>query len=355
MQAQEFEITCPPWALPRESIPIHVKMDKTTTPRLGMITVSLPHELELKDTINMAEYTCQNGKLVIDDIEQSESTEYDYFGLVVATKDIPSDLQSPLDVGIEFQYKDNRVARQKIPVRVFRPQLEIDNMRDHVILSDNNTDIDLPIALKFSGFGDIVIRTECIIQGNIVSMGNTLAEEILHRINSEGFLDENTESDGAAIIDAEMVRGMAKELQDGIDGYKLGKNSLHETLVKDGIDVLCDLNTGQQQKIVKIWFNTVSGYLVKIISDIFNRNPSSRTRLESTTKIYTKINLPVTTATIRFTYSDLLGNTYPSIERKIEIIDKRKGKNHAMQVVEIPLVISDISEEDAFKNILALT
>ena len=188
-------------------------MDKRATPRLGKITVSLPLGLELKDTINMAGYTCQNGKLVIDDIEQSESTEYDYFGLVVATSDIPSNLQNPLDVDIEFQYKDNMVDRQKIQVRVFRPQLEIDNIQDHVILTDNNTDIDLPIALKFSGFGDIVIRTECIIQGNIVSMGNTLVEEILQRIYSEGFLDENMETNSETIIDAEMMRSVAKELR----------------------------------------------------------------------------------------------------------------------------------------------
>ena len=135
----------------------------------------------------------------------------------------------------------------------------------------------------------------------------------------------------------------------------MGRTSIHETFVKDIIDVLRDLDINQQQKVVKIWFNTINGYLVKIISDIFDRNPSSRTQLESTTKIYTKISLPVTAVTVRFTYSDLLGNRYPSIEKKIEIIDKRKGKNPAMPVVEIPLVISDISEENAFKNIVALT
>lgn len=355
MQIQKFEITCPPWALPKENIPIHVKIDKSATPQLGAITVSLPLGLELKDTINLARHTCQNGKLVINNIEQSRGTEYDYFGLVVATRDIPSNLKNPIDVDIEFQYKDNKIDHQKIPIRVFRPQLEIDNIQDRVVLTDGNTDIELPVALKFSGFGDIVIRTECIIQGNVVSMGNTLVEEILQRIHSEGFLDENVESDSDIRMNAEIVRSITRELQGRVGTSELDHSFIPGILTKDLIDALRDLDISQKQKLLKIWFNTVNGYLVKIISDIFNRNPSSMTQLESTTKIYTKIILPVTAVTVRFTYSDLLGNEYPCIERKIVIVDKRKGKGPAMPVVEIPLVISNINEEHAFKNIAALT
>ena len=51
MQAAMLDVRCPPWALPREEVPIMVKIEKAAAGALSEAVFELPSPLRLADTI----------------------------------------------------------------------------------------------------------------------------------------------------------------------------------------------------------------------------------------------------------------------------------------------------------------
>ena len=63
MQVHKFSINCPPWALPREEIPIYVKINKDVTPLLKNVKIDLPSYFELVDTINLTDHKIKGERI----------------------------------------------------------------------------------------------------------------------------------------------------------------------------------------------------------------------------------------------------------------------------------------------------
>ena len=143
-----------------------------------------------------------------------------------------------------------------------------------------------------------------------------------------------------------MITQLKEKLKDDKDIQRMIRE---QQIDKETAEVLYELSREGKEKVMKVLFKTVEGYVTKIVSDILRRNPSDNLQIESQTSIYTRIKLPTTNVTIKLIYRDLLSNEYEPIEKIIQINDKRK--NHSGFNVEIPLEITRVDESKAYKNV----
>ena len=341
----------PSWALPKEEIPLHVKIAKEITSKLKNAKIDLPECFELKDTINLTKYKILNRKIIVNSIGKAVKSDYDYFGVIIATSEPFEELKKQIPIEIEFEYNDGTNEKEIAYARIFRPLLEFEKVPENIVLTDNESkELKLPIRMKFTGFGEINIRSECSIEGQIVSVGTSVLNEVLRRIISEGIISEDKDSDNGVIVDQNYVEKIITQLKDKLHTDEDIQRMIHEQQIdKELVNFLYELDKDKKEKFMKTIYKTVEGYLVKIISDILQRNLSNNSQIESQTKIHTQIKLPSTNVTIKFFYKDIIGNEYQPIEKTIAIIDKRK--NPSGFDVEIPLEITNVDESDAYKNV----
>ena len=189
MQVVKFDVQCPPWSLPREEVPIQIKIEKTVTNSVRQVVIDLPASLRLVDTINILEHTASGNQIVVEEIDKARLSEYDYFGIIVATTSPFDDLKKEVPVKMSFFMHDGSVDTVVTAVTVFRPLLEFGDMPDSVTLKDGGAgECDIPIRLKFSGFGDITIRCKCSAGGQIVSRETSPTDEILKYVARDSIM-----------------------------------------------------------------------------------------------------------------------------------------------------------------------
>lgn len=350
MQVQEFDVNCPLWALPREEIPLHIKINKAITPLLKHIKIILPTSLQLLDMINIVNYEKKDTEITVSEVGKPKKCNFDYFGIVVATKAPFVELKKEIPIEIKFEYYDGTTKHLAQNVRIFRPRLELINIPTDIILSDrDNASPKIPISLKFTGFGEISLRLECMIEGKIVSTGTSMLDEILHQILNNGLISTKEENTNIT-VDPNYVENIASQLRDKFKTSADIQSTIGDQQInKEVVKLLQDLTNEDKEKFMNILFKTVEGYLTKIILDILGRQLSNNLQIESPTKIYTQIKLPSTDVVIKLFYSDLLENEYEPIVKTIHINDTRS--NPSGFNVEIPLEISQIDESNAYKNV----
>ena len=350
----KFDISCPPWALPREEIPLHVKINKDVTPLLKNVKVDLPDCFRLVDTININEHKISNKKIIVTEIDKARTSSFDYFGIVVATREPFAELKMEIPINIEFEYHSGAKEYFVQNARIFRPLLDLDSIPKEIILSDKDrAPPKIPLGLKFMGFGDISLRSECEIGGKIVSIGTSMLDEILHRILQDGIIPVDDNDDVKVKVDQNYVERMVIQLKEElITDENIQRMIREQQISQKDAELLYELSREEKEKFMKFYFKTVEGYLINIISDILGRNPSNNLQIEQT-KIYAQIKLPTTNVTIRLFYKDLLENKYEPIETVIQINDKRT--NPSVFNVEIPLEISKVDESKAYKSVGTMT
>ena len=213
---QKFEMICPPWTLPKEDIPIHVKIDKSITPKIKQAVITIPSNMTLRDTINIARHNYADKQLIIHECEQASGSDFDYFGFVVATTELPKELKRKVPLRIVFQYKDGTAEEHYAPVKIFRPKLAFDSTPSKLtITSKNNKTVTLPVNVRFSGFGHIVIQVECSIQGQVVSINDSILEDVLRTVDAEILHTANVDTNTESYV--EHVRILSDELRKFID------------------------------------------------------------------------------------------------------------------------------------------
>ena len=347
MQVPMFNITCPQWALPREHIPLHVKIEKGVVAGIDRVKITLPDCLELVDTINIADYQ-SDGAITVTEIEKSEQSDYDYFGIVIATTEPFAELKKQVPIKIDFIYRDGGSESTTHHVRIFRPHLEFEQVPENIVLTENNR-LNLPISMRFSGFGEISIRAECVIGGDIVSEGTSVLDEILRRMVSQGIMSGG-EHPTDVRIDRNYIEKTVVELREQVSTDADIRRMIRDKRIdKDLVDELYELIRSHKHSVVDLFYKTVEVYLAQIVSDLLSRNLSDNSHLESQTKIRTLIKVSPAKMSVKFFYKDLLGNEYEPIEKTIMIIDERS--NTAGVAVEIPLDITNVDESAAFKNV----
>ena len=161
--------------------------------------------------------------------------------------------------------------------RVFRPLLEIDQIPQQISLNDVE-EATLPIHLKFKGFGDISIQIEGDIGGSLVSEGGrSVMDRLFHGYLREGLFDAeiNHPDESGIIIDkTKLVRAFDEiklKLKDAEYMEKLEKD---KEITSEAIEWLKSFEDPQQEKFMNVLYDTMEGYMIKKLTDIFARNVS---------------------------------------------------------------------------------
>ena len=350
MQAFKYKVTCPRWALPSEEVPIHVQFDKGLTPLLQSVNVTLHESLAFKNFINLTDYDPNGQALIINSIGKSTRSEYDYFGFAVATTSPFEELKKSVPIKIKFNYHDGTSETWTEYARIFRPLLELGESPDRITITDSNANrLELPIALKFSGFGQIKINAECKIEGRIVSYASSMLTEIIRKIVQDGTVPAEGDPETAVSVNPDYVEKTATQISALLKSRdKLGKILDNLGGGGDYADALRELGQESKEKFMSMLYNTVETYVTRVIAEILDRNVGANLAMEPT-RIHAQINLPVTKVTVRLLYKDLVGNTYNPVVKHVEIVDKRKSP--AGLGVKIPLSVKSVDESMAYKNV----
>jgi len=264
MQVSKFIVTCPKWALPREEIPIHVKLEKSITSKIKNVILTLPDFFQLIDTINLAEHKIEGNQIIVNNIGKANMSEYDYFGIVIATKKPFDELKKQIPINVKFNFLDGKVEEQITYARIFRPLLEFEEVPKNIILTDRpNKDVNLPLSLKFTGFGEINLRAECKIDGKIVSTGTSVVDEVLQRLLNEGFFpDDGTENKTGLKINQEYIQRVSNELKkEFLKDEDIQKMLNTGQIDEESAELLYNLNKEEKEKFMGIFYKTVEGYL----------------------------------------------------------------------------------------------
>lgn len=355
MQVVKFDVQCPPWSLPREEVPIQIKIEKTVTNSVRQVVIDLPASLRLVDTINILEHTASGNQIVVEEIDKARLSEYDYFGIIVATTSPFDDLKKEVPVKMSFFMHDGSVDTVVTAVTVFRPLLEFGDMPDSVTLKDGGAgECDIPIRLKFSGFGDITIRCKCSAGGQIVSRETSPTDEILKYVARDSIMhfDATDPSDHDA-------NDVAMRARPGTE--KLGKKDTPD-ITTQGVPngekadpaedhAQHEFAESKGKGIMWHFYEALSMSITETLSDMLARTLGENLQLVSKTAIVAPNGLPLDELVVVFQYSDMLGNEYDPIQKTIKIVDRRSAKAKADSA--IPLTIT-ADESGAYKNVTGM-
>ena len=329
---------------------MHVRIPKDVTPTIKSVRIHLDSSLEVRDVINMPDYMQDGQTLLVRSVNRDSMAEYDYFGVALATSAPFEVLKKEVPVLMEFEHIDGTAGTVSGNIRVFRPLLQVGDMPRRLELCDENAKrLRIPVGLRYSGFGDVKMRIECTVQGRVVSSGSSMLDEVLRRVVREGLVKEDEDHGSTVQINPEYVEQTVSELKATLHADESLKGMLDRLrLDKDSAAILLDLRNESKERFMAVVHKTVETYVAQIVSDILGRNVSDNLQMESTS-IRTKIRLPTTRVELKLYYEDLAGNQYDPLCWDIEIVDRRKIST-AFDV-EIPLVITDVDDRRAFKNV----
>ena len=256
-------------------------------------------------------------------------------------------------VTMTFFYRDGTSDAITEQVRIFRPLLEIDKSPASITLSNaNEGKACIPIALKFSGFGEISIEARCTIEGRIVSVGSSLLDEIVRKILKGGAACIAPDARSGATASSDRAGLLVKQIRGMLQAS--GRISgTAGTLCADSDEarMLRSMDAETKKKIASALYDTVEAYMAEAVADIPGRNMGNNLQINPA-KIQAMITLPVTRVAIELLYRDLAGNEYEPVRKIVDVIDRRARSGGV--AVEIPLTISSVDESSAYKNVRAM-
>ena len=347
---KKISVEIPPWALPKEEITFYVKLIKGLD--FSKIQITLPECMDLKGRINITTFHHSDNKIEILDIGRSKFSKYDYFGITIATNKLFDALAVQSKISIVLVETSGNQINIHTYVRIFRPSLEFHLVPDSISLNDVE-ETTLPIHLKFKGFGDISLRIEGSIGGDLVSEGGTsLMDNLFHGMLREGLLEdelENIEKQDSKINKIALVRALDEFKTKLQDTEYLKSLSEDKEIHSEAIEWLKSFNENKQEKFMNVLYDNMEGYLIKKLTDMFSKNLSRHLQIDSGTNISAKIQTKLTKLNLKIFYRDLNGNVYPPLETSLEIVDKRESDSEIHVI--IPIKIKKVDETEAYKNV----
>jgi hypothetical protein len=332
MLTQNVEAHIVPWALPRERIPFRVSWKSLIFDR---VEVEVPKDLEIVDVINVDRYELIDNVLRIYGVKQAEGV-INYFGVVVASKNIYSELKVSRPIHIRFYNLSEIVYQERLEARIFRPLLEVIEAPSKIIFEEGKKQA-LPLTMRYIGFGDITITIEGTIKGRLVTRGKTFIFEVLKRLAKVGLItDENVPKElrDKVSVSPEFVRKTTQEILDFL------KQPLQSTELDEVIRELRKMLAEEPVKMAleEILYAKVEDIILSMIIDLFDRHPVENVRLtHGETTIETVLEAPVESIELKIHYSDALNNVYPEITIPIQIEVKTTSGREA--IVEMPIKI----------------
>jgi hypothetical protein len=329
----------PRWALPRENIPLHIRLDRDI--QFDYIVISLKEGFELIEVLNSDNYAKDNNDLIIYSVKRSKYEPGIFLGLVIRYNKIPINLKLSENINIRFIKNDETIFSCHMECRIFRPSLILSKIPDMIELTDDLKSNKIGLDLQFVGFGDISLQLIAKIGGKIVSQGDSLIYEVLLRLMDKlKEADENhCKKSIRFTIEPGFVRNVIDKFQEMIDNRELPSEILTEDDIKTIQDYLAELK--RQEDYSDIIFEETNDILLSILTDTLERNPESNIELRDIrTNIKTKIDAPINKIHLKIKYKDAMENDYPAIEVQIPVHDKLKTHKNAS--IEIPIKIENI-------------
>ncbi|WOV93606.1 MAG: hypothetical protein R1F52_02975 [Candidatus Nitrosoabyssus spongiisocia] len=347
-ESDKITTEIPTWVLPTEEITFYVKINKNIN--FTKIEINIPKCFEVKDFINVYKHTFDENILCVTEIGESKLNPKKYFGVTIASKKPFDELAVQKEIKIKMIETNHDETEALVYVRVFRPYLEIEQIPDYISLNDVE-ETTLPIHLRFKGFGDISIRIEANIGGELVSEGGrTVIDELVQGFLREGVFETSSKNNPNQVtINKLLLLRELDKFKKRLDDEKFIKELKEDDeITQETIDWLMDLNTLQQDKFMNVLYDTMEGYMIKRITDVFARNIGAYLQIDSGTNIVANLKTKLTSLYITINYEDLVGNLYPPLTGNIEIRDNRKS---AQLKVNIPIEIEKVYEDEAYKNV----
>ncbi len=350
VNARGITAACPPWALPGEEVPLHVRIPKAVTPTIRSARIRLDDSLEVRDVINMPGCALQGRTLQAGPLNRDSMSDYDYFGVAVATSAPFEALGAEVPVTVELEYTDGTAGTVAANVRIFRPLLQFggDMPRRLVIGDGDGQTLRLPVTLRYSGFGDVKLRAECTVHGGVASGGQSILDEALGMAVRGGSNGEDESRASAVQVRPEHVEQTASEPRaapcagEGMDGMpdRLGQGG-------EPAAALPGPGGGPGGRPAAGMHRAVEACVALALSDILRRNVGESLKMEP--QGAAGIRLPATRVELRLHYEDLAGNQYDPLCWDYEIDDQRRSP--AALDAEIPLVITGVDDSGAFRSV----
>lgn len=351
---QKIEAEIPQWALPREEITFYVKLRKDV--EFSKIIITLPTCLEIKDFINVISHRQDQNRTEILEIGRSSLSKKDFFGITIASTEPFDDLAVKSKILIRLVETNGTETEIETFARIFRPLLKTIQIPEQISLNDVE-EATLPIHLKFEGFGDISIRIEGSIGGELVSEGGrTVMDRLFHGFLREGVFDkelQKVDEDGITIDKTKLVRAFDELKTKLRDVEYLKELENDKEIRRDVIDWLKSFEKDEQERYMNVLYDTMEGYMIKKLTDIFARNIGKHLQIDSGTNIVAEIKAKLTNLHLKIFYKDLAGNIYSPLESTVKIIDKRENDTEVRVV--IPIEIEKVDETEAYKDVGAMT
>jgi len=339
-----------PWVLPKEDIPAYVKWYEDVA--FDKITVTIPEDMEFVEFLNVNLVEIAGNRAEIKEVGTTSSLPH-YFGFVVRSSRIPESLKLAKFVKIEFKSNGQTIFAKELCCRIFRPNLEVVTYPESIEVTDEQKCV-LPLHLKFTGFGDILLKMEASIGGGIVSYGDSILYELVRRLWLSTLKKETKkrlEKGRTGLrIAPNYVRKIADEVKEKVDQGKLPLAGLTEKEVGEVKEWWSDIkDRGERLDAFSAFYDRIGEILLDILIDVLERNPTSNVRLsDPRTKIITKISAPVERLKLTLRYRDVLENHYRPLEVSVRLIDNRTVNKETL--VDIPIKIEKW-DNDPFYNV----
>lgn len=337
-RSEPVKLHIAPWALPNEPMPIHIGWEPQFD--FQTATVGIPEGFDFVEFTNLDKVRLEGRKAIVDKSMVGKGGTSSYFGCVICCGRIPKETSFEGMVVVSFVHHEQVEFSRELLARIFRPQLAFIDAPETIELKDGGTVRSLPLHLRYTGFGDIQLRVEATIGGNIVSEGGSIAFEILRRLwLSE--ISEKEEDETAAKkkenlkVAPQYVKAIADEVQQIVATGQMPTDMLDRGVLEEIRAWLQD--TRRKRAFMDVLYSRIEDMLLGMLVDLLESHPATNVRLvDPRAKISTQIRAPIEKLMLRLRYQDLLGNDYDPVEVPIRIIDRR---TQAKPALDIPIVI----------------
>lgn len=327
------------WALPKEEIPINIKWHDRID--FDEILIKIPEDLEFIDIINVEIYKKTDNLLHIYKINEVKGV-INYFGFVVTSKCVFNELKSIRKIEISFHKNSSIIYEDVLYAKIFRPLLEIVNYPRKIIINDE-TNQELPLELKYIGFGDIIINITGRIGGRIVTKGKSFLYEIIKRLYESDPIQVDKRSKKIT-VSAEFLSKTTRDILKILDNL-----TNDDEKIMNEIKQKLDSGDDAENTLEKIMLSKIEEIVLGMIFDLIDKNPINNIKLsQGKTSVSTVLKAPIETLELTINYHDIAGNEYSTMVLQINLDATQKPERGFM--INIPIKIEKW-EHEPFLNV----
>lgn len=335
-----------PWALAKESIPIHVSWKEGFD--FTGVGIKIPEGFAFDDFLNLGEVKFDKRECFIEKSNIIGAGKSNFFGFVIRYERIPNEMRHIGKVQLDFKSTTGQ-RKFELEARVFRPFIECTSAPSTIELKDDST-TELPLFLKYRGFGDIELTIVGRIGGKIVSRDSSVALEVVKRLWMAETSEEAKQSTEQQVeiakkqkltVDDGYIREIADQVQRIIESGQLPP----ETFDKEGVEELTQWlqDTRKKGMFMDLVYTRIEELVLSMLVDLLQSTPASNVSMtEPNPRVWADIKAPIVDLHLFLKYSDHLKNNYDDVEIDVKVIDNR---TKSKAVIGIPINIEKWVDE----------